>query len=90
MDADGSNPIRIADETVATSPQCSPDGKWAIYLRGASDPDACGDHRRKASGTDCAEAGLDWRCSRVLARRQTDRISRRSAEPQFALWITTK
>ena len=36
MDADGSNPIRIADETVATSPQCSPDGKWAIYLRGAS------------------------------------------------------
>ena len=36
MDADGSNPIRIADETVATSPQCSPDGKWVIYLRGAS------------------------------------------------------
>ena len=38
MDADGSNPIRIADETVATSPQCSPDGKWVIYLRGASVP----------------------------------------------------
>ena len=36
MDADGSNPIRIADETVATSPQCSPDGKWVIYLGGAS------------------------------------------------------
>ncbi|HEX3321315.1 MAG TPA: protein kinase [Terriglobales bacterium] len=36
MDADGSNPIRIADETVATSPQCSPDGKWVIYLRGGS------------------------------------------------------
>ena len=36
MDADGSNPIRIADETVATSPQCSPDGKWVIYLQGAS------------------------------------------------------
>jgi len=36
MDTDGSNPIRIADETVATSPQCSPDGKWVIYLRGAS------------------------------------------------------
>jgi Tol biopolymer transport system component len=33
MDADGSNPIRIADETVATSPKCSPDGKWVIYLR---------------------------------------------------------
>ena len=36
MDADGSSPIRIADETVATSPQCSPDGKWVIYLQGAS------------------------------------------------------
>ncbi|MBZ5572141.1 MAG: hypothetical protein LAO09_09705, partial [Acidobacteriia bacterium] len=33
MDADGSNPIRIADETVATSPQCSPDGKWVIYVQ---------------------------------------------------------
>jgi len=36
IDADGSNPTRIADETTATSPQCSPDGKWAIYLRGPS------------------------------------------------------
>jgi len=36
IDADGSNPIRIADEAVATSPQCSPDGKWVIYLQGAS------------------------------------------------------
>ena len=36
MDADGSNSIRIADETVAQSPQCSPDGKWVIYLRGPS------------------------------------------------------
>jgi Tol biopolymer transport system component len=36
MDADGSNPILIADETFATSPQCSPDGKWVIYLGGAS------------------------------------------------------
>jgi Tol biopolymer transport system component/predicted Ser/Thr protein kinase len=36
MDVDGSNPIRIADETVAMSPQCSPDGKWVIYLRGPS------------------------------------------------------
>jgi Tol biopolymer transport system component/DNA-binding winged helix-turn-helix (wHTH) protein len=36
MDADGSNPNRIADETVATSPQCSPDGKWVIYTRGTS------------------------------------------------------
>jgi len=33
MDADGSNPIRIADETVATSPQCSPDGKWVVYVQ---------------------------------------------------------
>jgi Tol biopolymer transport system component/DNA-binding winged helix-turn-helix (wHTH) protein len=33
MGADGSNPIRIADETVATSPQCSPDGKWVIYVQ---------------------------------------------------------
>jgi len=36
MEADGSNRIRIADETAATFPQCSPDGKWVIYLRGAS------------------------------------------------------
>lgn len=36
MDADGSNPIRIADEAVATSPQCSPDGKWVIYVQVAS------------------------------------------------------
>jgi len=36
MDADGSNPTRIADETVAGGPQCSPDGKWVVYLRGPS------------------------------------------------------
>ena len=36
MDTDGSNPIRIADETLAISPQCSPDGKWVVYLRGPS------------------------------------------------------
>jgi Tol biopolymer transport system component len=36
MDADGSNPIRIADETIAMGPQCSPDGKWVVYLRGPS------------------------------------------------------
>jgi Tol biopolymer transport system component/DNA-binding winged helix-turn-helix (wHTH) protein len=33
MDADGSNPTRIADEAVATSPQCSPDGKWVVYVQ---------------------------------------------------------
>ena len=33
MDADGSNPTRIADETGAMSPQCSPDGKWVIYVQ---------------------------------------------------------
>jgi Tol biopolymer transport system component len=36
MDADGSNPIRIADETFAISPQCSPDGKWVVYVQGPS------------------------------------------------------
>ncbi len=36
MRADGSNPIRIADETLALGPQCSPDGKWVVYLRGPS------------------------------------------------------
>ena len=36
MDADGSNPTRIADETIAVTPQCSPDSKWVIYLRGPS------------------------------------------------------
>src|SRR5947209_2916937 len=29
-------PPRIADETIAISPQCSPDGKWVVYLRGPS------------------------------------------------------
>jgi Tol biopolymer transport system component len=36
MDADGSNPVRLADESSAWSPQCSPDGKWVVYLQGAS------------------------------------------------------
>jgi eukaryotic-like serine/threonine-protein kinase len=36
MDVDGSNPIRIANETVAAGPQCSRDGKWVVYLRGPS------------------------------------------------------
>ena len=36
MSADGSNPIRIADETFAIRPQCSPDGKWVAYVRGPS------------------------------------------------------
>jgi Tol biopolymer transport system component len=36
MDADGSNPVRLADETFALSPRCSPDGKWVIYRQGAS------------------------------------------------------
>ena len=34
MDADGSNTIRLADETSALSPRCSPDGQWVLYLRG--------------------------------------------------------
>jgi Tol biopolymer transport system component len=33
MSADGSNPIRIADETFAIGPQCSPDGKWVVLQR---------------------------------------------------------
>jgi len=36
MDADGSNPVRLADLTFAFSPQCSPDGKWVVYHQGAS------------------------------------------------------
>jgi TolB protein len=36
MNSDGSNPIRIADETFAALPQCSPDGKWVVYVRGPS------------------------------------------------------
>jgi eukaryotic-like serine/threonine-protein kinase len=36
MDADGANPILIADETIAQGPQCSPDGKWVVYLQGSS------------------------------------------------------
>ena len=36
MDADGSNPVPLTDETFAYSPQCSPDGKWVVYHQGAS------------------------------------------------------
>jgi Tol biopolymer transport system component len=36
MNADGSNPIRIADETFAISPQCFPNGKSVVYVRGPS------------------------------------------------------
>ncbi len=36
LDADGSNPVRLADESFAWSPRCSPDGKWVVYLQGAS------------------------------------------------------
>jgi Tol biopolymer transport system component/DNA-binding winged helix-turn-helix (wHTH) protein len=36
MDVDGSNPIRIADEMITTAPQCSPDGRWVIYIQGTS------------------------------------------------------
>jgi len=36
MDADGSNPTRIADETFAAGPQCSSDGKWVVFVRGPS------------------------------------------------------
>lgn len=36
MERDGSKPVRIADETLANGPQCSPDGKWVVYLRGPS------------------------------------------------------
>ena len=33
MDADGSNTVRLTDETFAISPKCSPDGQWVVYLR---------------------------------------------------------
>jgi len=36
MDADGSNPVRIADEALAFNPRCSPDGTWVVYLRSPS------------------------------------------------------
>jgi Tol biopolymer transport system component/predicted Ser/Thr protein kinase len=36
MDADGSNPVRLADESFASYPHCSPDGKWVVYRHGAS------------------------------------------------------
>jgi len=36
MDADGSNPVRLADDSFAWSPRCSPDGKWVVYRQGAS------------------------------------------------------
>jgi len=33
MDADGSNPAQLTNETVALYPECSPDGKWLLYSR---------------------------------------------------------
>jgi len=33
MDADGSNPVQLTDETFANSPVCSPDGKSVLYAR---------------------------------------------------------
>ena len=34
MDTDGSNTVRLADETYAVSPRCSPDSQWVVYMRG--------------------------------------------------------
>jgi serine/threonine protein kinase/Tol biopolymer transport system component len=34
MDADGSNPVQLTNEAFAVNPECSPDGKWVLYLRG--------------------------------------------------------
>ena len=80
MDADGSNPIRIADETFAISPTMFSGWQVGDLFTGSFlDSDACDHHGREASGDDCTEpGGLDWRCSRVLARRKADRISRRA------------
>jgi Tol biopolymer transport system component/DNA-binding winged helix-turn-helix (wHTH) protein len=36
ISSDGSNPLLIAGEALAVGPQCSPDGKWVVYLRGPS------------------------------------------------------
>ena len=33
MDSDGSNPVRLTDESFIAMPECSPDGKWVIYYR---------------------------------------------------------
>ena len=39
MDADGSNPVQLTDESFAWRPECSPDGKSVLYVR-ASDTTA--------------------------------------------------
>ena len=33
MDPDGSNPVQLTDETFASNPECSPDGKSVLYAR---------------------------------------------------------
>jgi Tol biopolymer transport system component len=33
IDADGSNPVQLTDETFAFNPECSPDGKSVLYTR---------------------------------------------------------
>jgi Tol biopolymer transport system component len=33
MDADGSNPAQLTNETLTLLPECSPDGKWVLYAR---------------------------------------------------------
>ena len=58
MDADGSNPIRIADEPVATSPTMFAGWKVGNLCPGSFlDSDACDDHGRETSGNDHAEPG---------------------------------
>ena len=82
MDADGSNPIRIADETVATSPQCSPDGKWVIYVQVASMTlmrvTITGEKPPETITQSPAAYELD--ALGDLARRQADRICRRAGD----------
>jgi len=36
MDSDGKNQLRLTDDAGSYSPNCSGDGKWAVYTRGTS------------------------------------------------------
>ena len=79
MDADGSNPMRIADETFAISPQCSPDGKWVVYLRGPSwapvRVPSRGQNLQRCSHRTFVEEGY---FSQNLPGRKTNHVSRLS------------
>jgi Tol biopolymer transport system component len=48
MDSDGNNPKQLTDSPFQEgSPDCSPDGKWVVYSKGAGERNLEGSHGRR-------------------------------------------